>query len=123
MVGNILIYLGVVVGPTVVFALVLKLPRLVERMARRRMPVAPGIPVEKLAADLRRVHAALQRLAPDAPVVRRRATSEAYDALLAQACSAVEITHQLDSVPRGIEREVERLRVEEKLREAGLVIP
>ncbi|MEU3272225.1 hypothetical protein ABZ639_15390 [Saccharomonospora sp. NPDC006951] len=123
MVGNILIYLGVVAGPTVVFALILRLPRLMERIARRREPVAQGIPVEKLAADLRRVHAALQQLAPGAPAVRRRATHQAYDALLVQACTAVEVTHRFDSAPQGIEREVERLRVEEKLREAGLVIP
>ncbi|MFC4005288.1 hypothetical protein ACFS2C_26200 [Prauserella oleivorans] len=121
MVGNILIYLVAVALPSVVFSLVLAIPRLVDKYARRREPPPPVPPVERLAADLRRVHRSLVALAPDAPVVRRRATIEAYDTLLAQACQAVRVPHQLDTVD-GIEREIERLRVEEALRGAGLAI-
>ncbi|PXY31637.1 hypothetical protein [Prauserella muralis] len=121
MVGNVLIYLGVVVTPTLVAGLVLALPKLGRALARRRPPAPPGAPVERIAADLRRVHRSLTTLAPDAPVVRRRATCEAYDALLAQACRAVGVEQRLGAVA-GVDREIERLRLEEELRAAGLVI-
>ncbi|WP_199428896.1 hypothetical protein [Qaidamihabitans albus] len=123
MVGNILIYLAVVIGPTALFWLAFRVPRLVENARRRRASAPAGPPVERVAADLRRVRRSLAGLAPDAPVVRRRATGQAYDALLMQACQAVEVPHRLDTVPDGIERELERLRVEEALRGAGLAIP
>ncbi|PXY34763.1 hypothetical protein DI005_01780 [Prauserella sp. PE36] len=123
MVGNILIYLGVVLFPSATFWAVLRIPRLIEKWNRRRPPATSAVPVERLAADLRRVHRALVGLAPDAPMLRRRATYQAYDALLVQACRAVDVPQRLDAVPEGIERDVERLRVEEALRGAGLAIP
>lgn len=125
MVGNVLIYAVAVIAPTAVCWFVFRLPRLVEWMRRRRTdPYEPRHPpVERLAADLRRVRRDLVRLRPDAPVVRRRATNQAYDALLAQACEAVDVSHRLAEVPEGLEREVERLRVEEALRCAGFAIP
>ncbi|MBK1784605.1 hypothetical protein [Prauserella cavernicola] len=123
MVGNILIYLGVVVLPTAAFWFVLSVPRIVAWFRRRRTPAARAVPIERLAEDLRRVHRALVRLAPGDPMLRRRATRQAYDALLVQACDAVDVPHRLDAVPEGVEREVERLRVEEALRGAGLAIP
>lgn len=52
--------------------------------------------------------------------MKRFAARQAYDALLVQACAAVEVGHRLDSVAEGVDREVERLRVEDALREAGL---
>jgi hypothetical protein len=55
--------------------------------------------------------------------VRRRATRQAYDALLVQACHAVGEQHWLDTLPEGVEREVERLRIEESLRRSGLAVP
>lgn len=124
MVGNVLIYAVAVVLPTAVFWLALKLPGLIEAFGRRRRtPLPAQPPIERLAADLRRVRRDLAGLKPGAPMVRRRAAHQAYDALLAQACTAVEVPHRLDEVPDGVEREVERLRVEEALRGAGLAIP
>ncbi|PRX47680.1 hypothetical protein B0I33_105260 [Prauserella shujinwangii] len=123
MVGNVLIYLAVVIAPTATCWVILMLPRLVAAARRRRAPEPQGPPVERLAADLRRVRHSLATLPPNAPMVRRRATGEAYDALLAQACRAVGVAHRLDAVPEGIDRELERLRVEEALRGAGLAIP
>jgi hypothetical protein len=126
-IGNVIIY-GVVcaVAPTV-FWLASKLPRLVDSVGdlyrRRRLPPPDGPPIERLAADLRRVHRALERLPDNAPAVRRRATNQAYDALLAQACHAVGEQHWLETVPDGIEREIERLRIEESLRRCGLAVP
>jgi hypothetical protein len=76
-----------------------------------------------VSADLRRVHRILAGFGSGTPAVRRLGTRQAYDALLAQACRAVEVEHRLDSLPEGMDRELERLRVEESLRSAGLVIP
>ncbi|GAB3574044.1 hypothetical protein GCM10027445_34320 [Amycolatopsis endophytica] len=120
---NVAIYLLVCVTPPVLFWLASKSPALAAALRRRRVPAPSAPPIERLAADLRRVHRSLADLAPDAPMVRRRATNQAYDALLAQACAALGLRHWLDELPEGVERDVERLRVEEALRRAGLTVP
>ncbi|TNC27241.1 hypothetical protein [Amycolatopsis alkalitolerans] len=125
-IGNVLIYLAVCAVPPVVFWLGSKVPRLVDSIGERhrgRRPLPEGPPIERLAADLRRVHRVLEQLPPNSPELRRRATNQAYDALLAQACHAVGEQHWLDTVPEGLEREIERLRVEESLRRRGLAVP
>jgi hypothetical protein len=48
---------------------------------------------------------------------------QAYDQLLIQACRAVDVSHRIDQLPPGTDLELERLRVEEQLRDAGLAIP
>ncbi|GAB3507442.1 hypothetical protein [Amycolatopsis cihanbeyliensis] len=123
--GNVLLYLAAVAAPVAGFWLLPKLARLLGRAGRRgRRPTEPDLPpIERLAADLRRVHRSLRTLHSGAPALRRRATSQAYDALLVQACRAVEVPHRLDGELDGVEREAERLRVEEELRRAGLAIP
>jgi hypothetical protein len=119
---NMLLYVVISFVPTAVCGAFLWLPRLVERF-RRRKPAAPGPPIEKIAADLRRVHRILVRYEPGTPRVRRLGTLQAYDQLLIQACQAVEVDHRIDKLPPGTDLELERLRVEERLREAGLAIP
>jgi hypothetical protein len=118
-----LLFLAIAIIPTALAAAVLAVPRLV-RWARRRRPapVLAGPPIEQLAADLRRVHRVLEQYGPGTPVVRRVGTLQAYDALLTQACSAMDIEHELNKLPSGMTLELERLRVEESLRTAGLVI-
>ncbi|HKS47978.1 MAG TPA: hypothetical protein VJT49_23275 [Amycolatopsis sp.] len=123
---NVIVFGVVSMAPAAAFWVVGKAPRIVRAVGRwchRRPPVAEGPPIERLAADLRRVHRQLARMAADAPVVRRRAANQAYDALLTQACRAVGVAHRLDTVPDGIEREIERLRVEDALRQSGLAVP
>ena len=125
-VPDLVLYAVVVVMPVAVFWAVLTLPRLVIRVIEHFSTppvVAHGPPIEQLAADLRRVHRALVNLAPGTPIVRWRATRQAYDTLLAQACEAVNVEHRLDELPEGFERNMERLRIEEALREAGLAVP
>jgi hypothetical protein len=116
----------VVVLPLVVLFAVTTIPRLVRAVARRLHPpelTAHGPPIEQLAADLRRVHRVLRHLPPGTTIVRWRATWHAYDTLLMQACEAVGVRHGLDQLPpAGFERELERLRVEEDLRQAGLAV-
>lgn len=123
-IGNVLLYVIVIFTPMAVFELVRWWLMNPDALTRRRRPPSPdGLPIERLAADLRRVHRSLRRLAPDAPELRRRATRQAYDALLADACRALDVPHRLDETPDGLDREIERLRVEEALRTAGLAIP
>jgi hypothetical protein len=123
-VGNLVLFAVAVTAPTLVFWLLLRVPRTVDAVGaylRRRRGPAPSVPpIERLAADLRRVHRVLAEFPPGTPAVRRRATKQAYDALLVQACSAVDVSHRLDVLAEGVDREVERLRVEQALRDAGV---
>ncbi|MEU4805855.1 hypothetical protein [Actinosynnema sp. NPDC023587] len=93
------------------------------RRPRRERPAPQGLPVERPAADLGRVRRALAQVEPGTPHARRAGVRQAYDVLLTLACAAVGVTHRLDVVPEGLDREIERLRVEESLRDAGLAIP
>lgn len=125
-VANVLLFALAVVAPTLVFWGVVRLPRVVDNIGeriRRRRVVAKGLPIEQLAADLRRVHRLLVQTPDGTPMVRRIATRDAYDELLRQACAAVDVQHELDTLPEGMERDMERLRIEEALRSAGLTIP
>ncbi len=115
-------------APTLAVYLLLHAPRAATalwRLARRSALLAPparptGWPIERIAADLRRLHRTLAEFPPGTPALRRQATRQAYDDLLAQACAAVDIPHRLDTLPEGVDREVERLRVEQALGDAGV---
>jgi hypothetical protein len=69
------------------------------------------------------VHRTLLEFEPGTPALRRYAARQAYDDLLRQACHALEVPERLDEFPEGMDKEIERLRVEEELRRAGLRIP
>jgi hypothetical protein len=124
MAGNLVLLAIAVIAPSLLFWLILRVPGAVdavgEYVRKRRGPAPSGPPIERLAADLRRVHKALVECPPGTPALRRRATRQAYDALLVQACAAVDVPHRLDTAAEGMDREVERLRVEEALRDAGV---
>ncbi|MBB4910363.1 hypothetical protein [Actinophytocola algeriensis] len=126
-VGSLILLVVVVIAPTLLFWVMLRVPKTLDAIGayvrKRRLGPAPAHPpIERLAADLRRVHRTLAEFPPGTPAVRRRATREAYDALLVQACAAVDVPHRLDSVGEGMDREVERLRIEEALRAAGISV-
>jgi hypothetical protein len=120
---NMLLYVVIALIPTAVCGAILWLPRLLKRFRRRPKAVPAGPPIEKLAADLRRVRRILVTYESGTPVVRRLGTLQAYDHLLVQACRAVEVKQRIDQLPPGTDLELERLRVEEELRDAGLAIP
>jgi hypothetical protein len=120
---NALLYGVVVLAPPALFYLALRIPVLIRRVRRARQPAPKRPPIQDLAADLRRVHRLLTEFGPGTPMARRLGTRQAYDALLIEACEAVEVEHQLQKLPEGIDREIERLRLEESLRSAGLAIP
>ncbi|GLZ33458.1 hypothetical protein Lesp02_56460 [Lentzea sp. NBRC 105346] len=117
--GNFLLYVIAAVAPSVLFWLLLRLPRLVRRLRHPKV-MAEGPPVEAIAADLRRVRRVLRFYEPGTPALRRVSARQAYDELLKQACRAVQVEHQLDVLPEGVDKDIERLRVEESLRCAGL---
>ncbi|EMD23962.1 hypothetical protein ACIQUM_36680 [Amycolatopsis azurea] len=122
-IGPVALYTVVAVAPSVLFWCALKVPAVLRWWRRRREPEVPvGPPIEKLAADLRRVHRLLADLPSGASAVRRNGTKQAYDALLVQACREVEVDHRLDELPEGFDRGIERLRVEESLAERGLSV-
>ncbi len=124
--ANVVLFAIAVLAPTLAFWGIVRMPRLVDAIGeriRRRRVVPKGLPIEQLAADLRRVHRLLVQCPDGTPMVRRVATRDAYDELLRQACTAVDVSHELDALPEGMERNMERLRVEEALRDAGLTIP
>jgi hypothetical protein len=80
-----------------------------------------GTPIEQLAADLRRLRAAI------ATDEHRSAAHQignrlAYDRLLMQTCDMLGIEHELAEETSGFERDIERLRVEADLERAGVVI-
>jgi hypothetical protein len=118
-VSNFVLYVIAAVAPSVLFWALLRLPRLIRRL-RRPAEMAAVPPVEDIAADLRRVRRVLRFYQPGTPAVRRLSARQAYDELLKQACVAVDVQHQLDGLPEGVDRDIERLRVEESLRCAGL---
>ena len=123
-VGNLVLLAIAVTAPTLLFWLLLQIPKTVDRLGAylrgRRGPAPTCPPIEQLAADLRRVHRTLAEYPPGTPALKRHATRQAYDDLLMQACIAVEVSHRLDTLAEGMDREVERLRVEEALRDAGI---
>lgn len=121
-VGALWLILAVVV-PCLALCVTLLVPRLVntlrERRAARRPERPQGPPVEKLAADLRRLRAEL---------VYRRPTSnlgltalvQAYDEVLEAICARLGLPAHLRELPIGLDRDIERLRTEAAVQEAGI---
>lgn len=78
-------------------------------------------PLEQLAVDLRRLGG--QRVgAGGRSAVWHSAVLQAYDERLRLACAALGITQHLDELT-GVDREIERVRVEGLLHRAGLFLP
>jgi hypothetical protein len=91
------------------------------RQAVRELRHQQGVPIEQLAADLRRLRAIL------GTDVHRSAAHQmgnrlAYDRLLMEVCQMLEIEHDLESESIGFERDIERIRVEAELERAGLIL-
>jgi hypothetical protein len=77
-------------------------------------------PVEQIAADLRRLSAAVRNIPHGTPYARRRGLFLAYDDTLVAGCRALGLAQRLSELPLGMDRELERLRVENSLESAGL---
>jgi hypothetical protein len=77
-------------------------------------------PVERLAADLRRLSAAALEVPRGTSHARRKGLLIAYDDTLVAACRALDVPQSLTALPAGLDRDLERLRVEAALESAGL---
>ncbi|MGY1710209.1 hypothetical protein ACI8AC_11945 [Geodermatophilus sp. SYSU D00758] len=92
----------------------------IHRRARPTVPVHR--PLERVAADLRRLDRQLSTVPAGAPMARRRGLQAAYDDVLTEAAQLLEVEHALADLPPGMARDVERLRVQAALTDAGLVV-
>jgi hypothetical protein len=80
-----------------------------------------GVPIEQVAANLRRLRAVV---ATDAnrSAAHQMGNRLAYDRVLAQACDMLDVEHDLGLESSGLERDIERFRLEAELERAGVVI-
>jgi hypothetical protein len=83
-------------------------------------PTPCGMPIERIAADLRRIRPQARLLASGTPMARRRGIVAAYDDALLDACHALGVRTELDRITDALERESERLRTEAELERAGV---
>ncbi len=89
------------------------------RRTLRAMRKMHGVPLERLAADLRRLREVV-RADAHRSAAQQLGNRLAYDHILMQACSMLEIEHELGEETNGMERDIERLRVEAELERAGV---
>lgn len=99
--------------------------RLGERAEHRRNVQAlrrqQGAPLERLVADLRRLRAVVSN-DEHRSAAHQLGNRIAYDRVLIQVCSMLDVEHELDSEVSGLDREIERLRVEADLERVGVVL-
>jgi hypothetical protein len=84
------------------------------------LPSAAGPPLEKLAADLRRLRPEVRSPRPGIAMARQRGIVAAYDGVLVTTAKALGVPTTLADLPEGIDREAERLRLEHALGQAGI---
>jgi hypothetical protein len=76
--------------------------------------------VERIAADLRRLGGAMRRVPRGTSHIRRKALQLAYDDALVAGCRALDVQQSLSALPLGMDRDLERIRIEAELERAGL---
>lgn len=91
------------------------------RQAVRAMRRMRGAPLEQLAADLRRLRTAVGADAHRS-AAQQLGARLAYDQVLTQTCSMLQIEHELSDATSGMERDIERFRVEAELERAGVMV-
>jgi hypothetical protein len=91
------------------------------RIVPKPKPAAPPlVPLEKLVADLCRLSTALRDVPPEASRARKHGLLLAYDDVLDRAARALEVPGGLAELRLGMDRDLERMRVEAALRASGL---
>ena len=91
------------------------------RRGVRALRTQQGVPLEQLAADLRRLRALLGH-DEHRSAAHQMGNRLAYDRLMMQICGMLSIEHELDGESVGVERDIERFRVEAELERAGVVL-
>jgi hypothetical protein len=117
-------YVLIAFSPLPLLWLAWRVPRVLDairdrRAARLRANRAQGYPLERLAADLRRLRSELIN-DPQDNYVRRTALLMAYDSVLRDTCARLEIPTELATAAPGPDLELERLRAESAIQEAGV---
>ena len=87
----------------------------------RAMRRQQGVPLEQVAANLRRLRGVLT-VDAHRSAVHQIGNRVAYDQVLIQASEMLQIEHDLAKRSAGMERNIERLRVEAELERAGVVL-
>jgi len=80
-----------------------------------------GTPIERLSADLRRLRFLIQH-SEHHSASQQEALRRAYDAVLADTCRMLSLEHELDRPTAGLERDIERVRIEANLESHGIVL-
>jgi hypothetical protein len=117
-----------ILGPVGLARLRARLARAADRVSvgvRRLHPAPPapcGRPFELIAADAYRLGRRFRFLPAGVSFARFEARRQAYDAVLSEACQALDVQHLLGVLPAGPELDSERTRVESVLGLAGLRI-
>ena len=78
------------------------------------------VPLEKITTDLCRLSTAMRDVPPEASRARKHGLLLAYDDVLGKAALALDVPQALAELPLGMDRDLERMRVESDLRDAGL---
>jgi hypothetical protein len=91
------------------------------RRALKLMRRPQGVPLERLVADLRRLRTAVGSDA-NRSAAHQMGNRMAYDQLLMQTCAMLQIEHELANDSQGIERDIERIRIEADLERAGVMV-
>ncbi|WP_157683494.1 hypothetical protein [Microlunatus soli] len=79
-----------------------------------------GIPIERLSFDLRRLRELIAHSHGSA--TQQSALRQAYDGVLMDTCRMLDVPHELDRPTAGLERDIERVRVEAVLESRGIVL-
>ena len=88
---------------------------------RRPAPLVPlHRPIDQIGADVRRLRAAHGR--EGMRFAKWEGVRRAYDGVLAEAADSLEVPHALTMLPPGVDLDLERLRVERLLEDAGLLL-
>ena len=89
-------------------------------LLRTPAPAPAGPPLQKLAADLRRLRPEVRFPRQGVTMARQRGIVAAYDQTLVQTAEALGLATTLAELPDGIDRGAERLRLEAALERAGI---
>ena len=122
--------IGISLVPVALFSAALHARHLIERSAAfgrrvhllpKQIPPPTGPPLEKLAADLRRLRAEVRFPRAGVAMARQRGIVAAYDGVLISTAAVLEVPTTLGELSEdGIDHEAERLRLEHALEQAGL---
>ena len=92
----------------------------VSRAVLRALRWCRLVPLEKITTDLCRLSTAMRDVPPEASRARKHGLLLAYDDVLGKAALALDVPQALAELPLGMDRDLERMRVESDLRDAGL---